>query len=1124
MATTATTAGGAGSGGPATGQAGVSTAVGRKKDGGPSTKFWESSDTISQLETVRLWIGKHYKKYVQNDSPSSKSLGGLVVQLLQFQEDAFGRRVNNPALTKLPAKCFLDFKAGGALCHILGSVYKFKSEQGWRRFDLQNPSRMDRNVEMFLNVEKNLVQNNCLTRPIVFLSSDIEQKQASKLKDIVKRHQGSITEDKSKATHHIYPSLSQQDEEEWLRPVMRKDKQVLVHWGLHPDSYDTWVSISEVDGDVEDPPSTDRPWKVHAKWVLDTDAFNEWMNEEDYEVDESKKPFSFRQRIFPKEEEERKANSAGKKRRRSPSPPSTPAESRKKGGKKGNPGIHWKRRSHRGEEEDTEEDMTKDLDDSSAGASMEEGSMSKNANSKKDSENTPIKGGNVADLDDMEDDSVMSGGKDDEDQSKGEINRLMDASEDNVTEQTHHIIIPSYAAWFDYNCIHEIERRALPEFFNGKNKSKTPEIYLAYRNFMIDTYRLNPQEYLTSTSCRRNLTGDVCAIMRVHAFLEQWGLVNYQVDADSRPLPMGPPPTPHFTVLADTPSGLMPLNHRPPPIPPPQQMANFADKGKDKPIDLQNFGLRPDLYKKNAKQGKVVPTTRDWTEQETLLLLEALEMYKDDWNKVSEHVGSRTQDECILHFLRLPIEDPYLESSEASLGPLAYQPIPFSQSGNPVMSTVAFLASVVDPRVASAAAKAALEEFSRVREEVPAELVEAHVKKVQEAARSTGKVDPTFGLESSGIAGTAPEEPEKTETTEPEKMDTDTDSQQADKAELKDEAEKPSESAEKSDKTEATEKVKKEGTEASEREEENEDAAEAKASPADKEKEDAMETSSEQEKDKEEKAATEEGEEKRKKLEHDIGEGNIATAAAAALASAATKAKHLAAVEERKIKSLVALLVETQMKKLEIKLRHFEELETIMDREKEALELQRQQLLTERQAFHMEQLKYAEMKARQQMEQQAAAAAAAATAQAQGQAPGSGPHPGPPPPGMHPGGPPPHHGGPPPHHGAPPPHHGGPPPGAAMHPGYPPMGHHPMAPHHPGQTGPMGPGQPMPGRMMSGPPSAGPPPGGMPPMMPPRHPGAPNGMYPGPPPAQPEAVPAAPVGPPAPPSGRVADN
>uniref|UniRef100_A0A674MNY1 Uncharacterized protein n=1 Tax=Takifugu rubripes TaxID=31033 RepID=A0A674MNY1_TAKRU len=909
------------------------------KDGGPSGKFWESSETVAQLETVRLWIGKHYKKYVQNDSPSSKSLAGLVVQLLQFQEDAFGRRVNNPALTKLPAKCFLDFKAGGALCHILGSVYKFKSEQGWRRFDLQNPSRMDRNVEMFLNVEKNLVQNNCLTRPTVFLSPDIEQKQASKLKDIIKRHQGSITDDKSKATHHIFPSLQQQEEEEWLRPVMRKDKQVLVHWGFFPDSYDTWLSAGEVDGDVEEPPSADRPWKVHAKWVLDTDAFNEWMNEEDYEVDDNKKPISFRLRIFPKEEEssrtpdrkERKANSASKKRRRSPSPPSTPAES---------------------------------LFTSFSRFIL--------ANSKKDSENTPMKGGNVPDLDDMEDDSVLSG-KDDEEQSKAEVNRLMDASEDNVCEQTHHIIIPSYSAWFDYNCIHEIERRALPEFFNGKNKSKTPEIYLAYRNFMIDTYRLNPQEYLTSTSCRRNLAGDVCAIMRVHAFLEQWGLVNYQVDADSRPLPMGPPPTPHFTVLADTPSGLIPLNHRPPPIPPPQQMPNFADKSKDKIIDLTcGIGLsrRP--------------------------------------SSLSEHIGSRTQDECILHFLRLPIEDPYLESTEACLGPLAYQPIPFSQSGNPVMSTVAFLASVVDPRVASAAAKAALEEFSRVREEVPTELVEAHVKKVQEAARSTGKVDPTFGLESSGIAGTAPEEPEKT-------------------------------------------------------------GGFKTNYPLDQSflivdlmfsfpflfkriyKEEAMETSSEQ--DKEEKALTEEGKEKRKKVEHDIDEGNIATAAAAALASAATKAKHLAAVEERKIKSLVALLVETQMKKLEIKLRHFEELETIMDREKEALELQRQQLLTERQAFHMEQLRYAEMKARQQMEQQAAAAAAAAAAataaaqaQGQGQAPGSGPLSAHPPPGMHPGGPQPHH-------GAPVPHHGGPPHGGAMHPGYPPMGHHPMAPHHPGQTG-----------------------------------------------------------------------
>lgn len=53
---------------------------------------------------------------------------------------------------------------------------------------------------------------------------------------------------------------------------------------------------------------------------------------------------------------------------------------------------------------------------------------------------------------------------------------------------------------------------------------------------------------------------------RVHAFLEQWGLINYQVDAESRPTPMGPPPTSHFHVLADTPSGLVPLQPKTPQV------------------------------------------------------------------------------------------------------------------------------------------------------------------------------------------------------------------------------------------------------------------------------------------------------------------------------------------------------------------------------------------------------------------------------------------------------------------------------------------------------------------------------------------------------------------------------
>uniref|UniRef100_A0A8C9MRP8 SWI/SNF related BAF chromatin remodeling complex subunit C1 n=1 Tax=Serinus canaria TaxID=9135 RepID=A0A8C9MRP8_SERCA len=761
---------------------------GRRELGCPQAAF--PAAPLSQ-QTVLLVL-----QYVQADAPTNKTLAGLVVQLLQFQEDAFGKHVTNPAFTKLPAKCFMDFKAGGTLCHILGAAYKYKNEQGWRRFDLQNPSRMDRNVEMFMNIEKTLVQNNCLSRPTIYLIPDMELKLANKLKDIVKRHQGTVTEEKSKATHHVYPSPTSVDDDEWLRPVMKKDKQVLVHWGFFPDSYDTWVHASEIEAEIEDAPIPEKPWKVHAKWILDTDVFNEWMNEEDYEVDENRKSVSFRQRISMKNEEpvrsperrDRKAAASTRKRKHSPSPPPTPVESRKKTGKKGQAALYGKRRGQK--EEDEQEDLTKDMEDPTPVPNIEEVVLPKNVNPKKDSENTPVKGGTVADLGKASPSTLLT------------VNILkyhlsISKSLNLKSNLCFCCFVEIIHISYKFN-IHVIERRALPEFFNGKNKSKTPEIYLAYRNFMIDTYRLNPQEYLTSTACRRNLTGDVCAVMRVHAFLEQWGLINYQV---SLALP---------------------------------QMLSFPEKNKEKPTDLQNFGLRTDIYsKKTLAKSKGASAGREWTEQETLLLLEALEMYKDDWNKVSEHVGSRTQDECIL-------------------------------------------------------------------EEVPLELVEAHVKKVQEAARASGKVDPTYGLESSCIAGTGPEEPEKMG-----------------------ECCIPWEEKE------------------AEENKENVDGSKDKEAEAGK-----------------------------KKVEHEISEGNVATAAAAALASAATKAKHLAAVEERKIKSLVALLVETQMKKLEIKLRHFEELETIMDREKEALEQQRQQLLTERQNFHMEQLKYAELRARQQMEQQ----------------------------------------------------------------------------------------------------------------------------------------------------------
>jgi SWI/SNF related-matrix-associated actin-dependent regulator of chromatin subfamily C len=116
-----------------------------------------------------------------------------------------------------------------------------------------------------------------------------------------------------------------------------------------------------------------------------------------------------------------------------------------------------------------------------------------------------------------------------------------------------------------------------------------------------------------------------------------------------------------------------------------------------------------DFIKMTSQASKFGDET--WTDQETLLLLEGMEMFDDNWNKVAEHVGTRTREQCVLRFLQLPIEDSFLEENPASLGPLQYKNVPFNQTDNPVMSVVAFLTSLVNPGVAAAAAQAALKEL-----------------------------------------------------------------------------------------------------------------------------------------------------------------------------------------------------------------------------------------------------------------------------------------------------------------------------------------------------------------------------------------------------------------------------
>ena len=112
----------------------------------------------------------------------------------------------------------------------------------------------------------------------------------------------------------------------------------------------------------------------------------------------------------------------------------------------------------------------------------------------------------------------------------------------------------------------------------------------------------------------------------------------------------------------------------------------------------------------NPTYSAMIDREAPWTDAETLRLLEALERYDEDWGEIAEHVGTRTREECVLAFLQLDIEDRYLETERLDpptgiqmLGPHGGL-LPFNNVENPVMSVVAFLASIADPESAAAAA------------------------------------------------------------------------------------------------------------------------------------------------------------------------------------------------------------------------------------------------------------------------------------------------------------------------------------------------------------------------------------------------------------------------------------
>ncbi|KAF5951640.1 hypothetical protein HYC85_009584 [Camellia sinensis] len=292
-------------------------------------------------------------------------------------------------------------------------------------------------------------------------------------------------------------------------------------------------------------------------------------------------------------------------------------------------------------------------------------------------------------------------------------------------------VVPIPAGWFSWTKVHPLEERTLPSFFNGKSKSRTPEIYMEIRNWIMRKFHENPNTQIELKVLSELSVGELDARQEVMEFLDHWGLINYHPFPESDPamananggdgLPKinslveklyrfeteqlcAPEVSRTNVITPAVPSGLFPesavaeelVRQEGPSV---EYHCNScsADCSRtryhcQKQVLLYrririvsysylvsaDYDLCTECFNNGKLDSGLSPTDfilmepaeaagvsgGKWTDQETLLLLEALELYNENWNEIAEHVATKTKAQCILHFVQMPIEDTFMDCDD----------------------------------------------------------------------------------------------------------------------------------------------------------------------------------------------------------------------------------------------------------------------------------------------------------------------------------------------------------------------------------------------------------------------------------------------------------------------------
>ncbi|GMY28985.1 SWI/SNF complex subunit SWI3B [Fagus crenata] len=324
------------------------------------------------------------------------------------------------------------------------------------------------------------------------------------------------------------------------------------------------------------------------------------------------------------------------------------------------------------------------------------------------------------------------------------------------------ILVPSYSRWFSWNNIHECETRFLPEFFDSRSPSKNPRNYMYYRNSIVKLFReQTPSRKLTFTDARKTLVGDVGSIRRVFDFLDAWGLINYSPSAHNKPLKWEDKDSKSSSHGAEAKAAAAAVaaaaaadssaasNRETSKVVCSGcklvcSIACFACDKYDLTLCARCYvrgNYRVGVNSSDFRRVEISEDSKtDWSEKENLHLMEAILHYGEDWRRVSQHVGGRSEKECVARFIKLPFGEEYLkypdsgevdikcnpmkdqadgecrlESSRGALFPSKRMCLtPLADASNPIMAQAAFLSALAGVDIAEAAARAAVTTLSQV--------------------------------------------------------------------------------------------------------------------------------------------------------------------------------------------------------------------------------------------------------------------------------------------------------------------------------------------------------------------------------------------------------------------------